>query len=319
MALAHGTLSQKAFSDAAETFGYTYTDLSVTPSAVDHDTPLFEGSLGFQSLPCGISLCVSDLKSLCDSQHDGVVERSLTIAVVLGDGTCDCQLGVDGRLVIEANTASVVSVSDAARMAGRYRAGQRARCLLVRARPEDFADETIAEQIESSLKATSVAHLPMSHRSMLLADELAAPSAQGGVGRLLAESCALELFARALMATQARSWPRQDKLSGRDYAKMLLVRDRMLANPGDNFTLDDLAREAAVSVSVLKAKFPLAFGQSVFSFLRDARLYRARQGLEQEGWTVSEAAYFAGYRHQSNFSSAFRRKFGMPPRDAMTR
>jgi AraC-like DNA-binding protein len=70
-----------------------------------------------------------------------------------------------------------------------------------------------------------------------------------------------------------------------------------------------------MSVSSLKAKFPLAVGQSVFGFLRSQRLERARRGLQYEGWTVKQAAYFVGYAHPSNFATAYRRKFGAAPRE----
>ena len=45
----------------------------------------------------------------------------------------------------------------------------------------------------------------------------------------------------------------------------------------------------------------------------------AHQGIEENGWTVSEAAYFAGFRHQSNFATAFRHKFGFAPSDLKAR
>ena len=75
----------------------------------------------------------------------------------------------------------------------------------------------------------------------------------------------------------------------------------------------DLARDAGVSVTTLKTKFNAAFGQSVVAFLRDVRLERAREGIVGEGWTVSQAAYLVGYKHQSSFSTAFHRKFGIWP------
>ncbi|WP_264625181.1 helix-turn-helix domain-containing protein [Candidatus Symbiopectobacterium sp. NZEC135] len=46
--------------------------------------------------------------------------------------------------------------------------------------------------------------------------------------------------------------------------------------------------------------------------LSEQRLMRARKGLESEGWTVK-----LGYQHPSNFSTAYRRKFGRCPRDVL--
>ena len=77
----------------------------------------------------------------------------------------------------------------------------------------------------------------------------------------------------------------------------------------------DLAREAGVSVTTLKTKFNAVFGQSVAAFLRDTRLATARVGIAEKGWTISQAAYLVGYKHQSSFSVAFRRKYGIWPSD----
>ncbi len=44
------------------------------------------------------------------------------------------------------------------------------------------------------------------------------------------------------------------------------------------------------------------------------RLLRARQALEQEGRSVGEAADIAGYTSAANFATAFKRHFGITPR-----
>jgi AraC-like DNA-binding protein len=43
-------------------------------------------------------------------------------------------------------------------------------------------------------------------------------------------------------------------------------------------------------------------------------LLRARQALEQEGRSVGEAADIAGYTSAANFATAFKRHFGITPR-----
>lgn len=313
MTAATTLVSPMSFSEAADTFGYRYTAMSTSAPVGDRTAPLFEGRLGLRSLPCGASLWSSDLRSLHDSTLESVADRSLTVAVMLGDHAADCETNSGSRLYIGGSDAAVISVADQVHLTGRYRAGQRSQCLLLRAQPEDFADAEVAEQMWSALKATAVKPLAMTHRTRLLARELAAPNTGGAVGRLLAESFALELLARALLSTSQDAESSPGRLTGRDYAKVLIVRDMIEASPSTNFTLEGLAREAGLSVSALKAKFPLAFGQSVFAFLRDVRMERARLGIEEEEWTASQAAYFVGYKHLSNFTIAFRRKFGVPP------
>ena len=59
-------------------------------------------------------------------------------------------------------------------------------------------------------------------------------------------------------------------------------------------------------------KFQAAYRQSVFSWLRERRLEVARQHLAQ-GWSVQQAAHFVGYRHATNFATAFRERYGVAP------
>ena len=315
MTFKSGAFSPDEFSSTAESFGYHYKDLAFTSSVGGRETPVFEGVLGLQSLPCGVSLCASDLMSRFDSEHRGAVDRSLTIVVLMDGDKADCTLGHHTQLFFGPPSASVVSVADHELLTGRYKAGQRSQCLLVRARPEDMSDDAVAEQVEARLGGTAVKPMAMSHRAMRLAEELVSPVSEGAVGRLLAESCALEFLARALQTDMEQEDSSAVRLSRQDYVKLLRVRDMLMSQPERNFTLGEIAGEAGMSVTVLKAKFSAVFGQPVFAFLRDVRMHRARDGLENKGWTVSQAAYFVGYRHPTNFSTAFRRKFGIAPKE----
>ncbi len=311
--------SQEAFSDTAHSFGYEYTDLRLASSSPDGNEPLFTGKLGFWSLPCGADLCVSDLTSLHDSEHEGTIGRSLTIAVTVESGVTDCAFNDTDRLHLLRNDAAIVSVADGARLASRIRAGDRSRCFLMRVHPDGLMDGQIAEDVDKTLNATSIKPLHLSPRVLALITELMGPASVGGAGRLLAESCALELLARALQADDSYHGFEQSRLTANDHAKVMTVRDRLLADPAAEVTLGDLAREAGMSLTALKSKFPAAFGVPVFSFLRDVRLQHAKKRMEDDGWTVSQAAFFVGYRHQSNFSTAFRRKFGIAPSDLRRR
>ena len=44
-----------------------------------------------------------------------------------------------------------------------------------------------------------------------------------------------------------------------------------------------------------------------------------RQSLEQDGLTVGQAALVAGYNSAANFATAYRKRFGMPPKLARGR
>ncbi|VFR19792.1 Transcriptional regulator AlcR in siderophore [Alcaligin] cluster [plant metagenome] len=67
-----------------------------------------------------------------------------------------------------------------------------------------------------------------------------------------------------------------------------------------------------MSSSTLRVKFQAAYHCSVFNWLRERRLEVAHQRLAR-GWSVQQAADFVGYRHATNFATAFRARYGVAP------
>lgn len=60
----------------------------------------------------------------------------------------------------------------------------------------------------------------------------------------------------------------------------------------------------------------MAFGTTVFDYLRRNRLLRARDALERDRCSIIAAAELAGYTSPANFATAYRRQFGMTPRQS---
>ena len=312
MTLERNPVSAQELEKKGEDLGYQHSHLSPRDTTAHPGDVVLDGTIRLQALPCGAKICASDVTYLTAAEHVGELPRSFTIVHIL-DGVASGELGSRNRLHVSAGCAATVSVADSAQLSDHCSAGQRSRSILVHSRPEDLADEQLADRLNAAIKCTGSAPMTVSTRSSALARELFAPSLDGDVGRLLAESCALELLARSLANVNRNGHDRTPSLSRQERARMLKVQELLIAAPDRAYRLCDLAREAGVGVTTLKTKFPLVTGKPVFEFLRDVRLARAHTGLENEGWTVAQAAHFVGYTHQSNFSTAFRRKFGVSP------
>ncbi|PIG93002.1 AraC family transcriptional regulator [Gloeocapsopsis sp. IPPAS B-1203] len=97
------------------------------------------------------------------------------------------------------------------------------------------------------------------------------------------------------------------------HAKEILL--QQLDNP---LSLIELARQVGLNDCTLKRGFRYCFGKTVFGYLHDYRLEQARHLLEQRRMNVSEIARSVGFANRSYFASAFRKKFGMNPRDYLT-
>lgn len=129
---------------------------------------------------------------------------------------------------------------------------------------------------------------------------------------LVLEGLALQLTGYGLPQPLQRAG-RKGRPSSQEQQRLEAVRQQLEFAPAEDYTLADLARRAAMSPSSLRDKFRTTYGTSVFGYLRTCRLTLARSYLEQ-GYSVQQAAHRSGYRHATNFATAFRRQFGISPR-----
>ncbi|MDZ8110287.1 MAG: AraC family transcriptional regulator [Nostoc sp. DedQUE12a] len=79
--------------------------------------------------------------------------------------------------------------------------------------------------------------------------------------------------------------------------------------------LSELAQQVDLSESTLQRGFQVQFGTTVFGYLTNQRMEQAHQLLQNRNLTVAEVANIVGYAHLGHFAAAFKRKFGMTPRE----
>lgn len=79
-------------------------------------------------------------------------------------------------------------------------------------------------------------------------------------------------------------------------------------------TVDDLAREAAMSTSTFHANFKAVTATPPQRYLQTIRLHKA-QAIIASGTSVAEAARQVGYESPSQFSREFKRLFGGTPKE----
>jgi AraC-like DNA-binding protein len=83
--------------------------------------------------------------------------------------------------------------------------------------------------------------------------------------------------------------------------------------PGKAWTVDELAREVALSRSALADRFTSLVGEPPMQYLTRWRLALAAQTLRAGREPVLRIAERAGYESEAAFSRAFKREFGVPP------
>ena len=84
-------------------------------------------------------------------------------------------------------------------------------------------------------------------------------------------------------------------------------------DPGRAWTVDELARQAALSRSAFAERFTLLVGESPMQYLLRWRLALAAQMLRTGTDAISRIAERSGYESEAAFNRAFKREFGLPP------
>jgi len=137
---------------------------------------------------------------------------------------------------------------------------------------------------------------------------------QGLTRSLYLEAKSIELIALYLDSAQPQSSPKSP-ISRDDRDRLQFAREILLQRLADPPSLVELARLAGLNDYKLKAGFRQVFGTTVFGYLRQQRLEKARQLLQAQEISVIEAAAAVGYSSQGHFASAFRKQFGINPKD----
>jgi AraC-like DNA-binding protein len=85
------------------------------------------------------------------------------------------------------------------------------------------------------------------------------------------------------------------------------------ANPVRDWTVDELAREVALSRSALAQRFADLVGEAPMRYLANWRMQLAKQMMREGARNIQEVATRVGYDSEAAFNRAFKRATGSPP------
>ncbi len=158
--------------------------------------------------------------------------------------------------------------------------------------------------------------LPVTGHIRQLAEQILRPppAMEGEVRALYRNSRALDIMCLACVALgeQSEAERARPRLAGMRRSER--VRDFLMANLDKALTIEDIAAEVGASVSSVQRQFKEHYRMTVFEFIRRERLALASAALEQDGISIAQAAYAAGYAGPSNFTTAFKKVYGVPPK-----
>lgn len=133
-----------------------------------------------------------------------------------------------------------------------------------------------------------------------------------GLHRLRLESQCIELAVEALSAIQLDRETAKF-LSARNLHCIARLDDLLHEDCVAGMNMTDIAHAVGSNPTSLQIMAKQAWGATVFERLRIIRMNKAHELLRQGG-SVADAATSAGYASATNFSTAFKRCFGVTPR-----
>jgi AraC-like DNA-binding protein len=78
-------------------------------------------------------------------------------------------------------------------------------------------------------------------------------------------------------------------------------------------TIQDLARQSAMSATKLKNAFRCLFGLPIYTYFQHARMEQAKEMLLSGQYRVKEIGAKVGYTNMSHFTAAYKKVHGILP------
>ena len=110
---------------------------------------------------------------------------------------------------------------------------------------------------------------------------------------------------------EERVLPTPDSYLSRTVAEIRLYMENHL---DEKLTIETLSRQFHISPTAFKSCFRRMYGQPVHRWLQSYRMDKAAELLQTSPMTVLQIAQSVGYEGASQFNSAFKRQFGVTPR-----
>ena len=177
--------------------------------------------------------------------------------------------------------------------------------------PECVLDYILSEKI-SAYQAQFVMRADMVvAASQLLESDFPGPLR---IGYGYAKSLELLVLSLTCMTDHIEQDGREGRtIHSRDLIRLEKVRDRLEREHVKPPTISELARDSAINDAKLMNLFKQQFGQTIIDFTQNLRMDEAKRLLETTDLSITEVAFEVGYEYSSNFTTAFKRRFGITP------
>jgi AraC-like DNA-binding protein len=157
-------------------------------------------------------------------------------------------------------------------------------------------------------------HVRGAHRLSTLVKLVREEALEERAGRDLVLARLIEvMLVEALRSIQSDTAP-AGLLRGLGDQRLAVVMREMHGDPARSWTMEQLAKTAALSRSAFFERFTRSVGVAPMEYLLSWRMALAKELLRRDDVSLAEVAERVGYSSASTFSTAFSRHVGQPPK-----
>ncbi|MBJ7437773.1 MAG: helix-turn-helix transcriptional regulator [Sphingopyxis sp.] len=178
---------------------------------------------------------------------------------------------------------------------------------------DDGLAETLGAQCDQLQLLRAVLYPALSR----LIIDFASTSDRPGILLVKAESLAVQIISEVLLNVplQGRVDASHTRLSDQDFKCLRAARQILLEQHAPPPTIEQLGRRIGMSGTKLKCGFRMLFGQTISQFANELRMSAAKEMLRKCDRPIAQVSAELGYEYQNSFTVAFRRRWGVLPKD----
>ncbi|MBB6066244.1 helix-turn-helix transcriptional regulator [Pseudoxanthomonas broegbernensis] len=294
---------------------------------LDDAEPLLEGHMFFlKELQPGLVLHCAQVRDLKDLDTQVMQHPGIKLSMLVGGasqfsfGTRRYHLGPQARPGAR-NRGALVSLAEPDMFHRQWRNGREERKVSITLKREwleaggfDCLEEYRGLERFKRQHLSEHEWIP-SPRVLAAAERILAPPPMvPALQALWMQSHCLEIVVEALgMIAGTRPPPRQNPRERQRMDRLVELLDSRVA---DDWSLQRIARHVGSNPTSLQRAFRGHAGTTIFEYQRQRRLHLAHAALSRDRVDVERAAAIAGYTSAANFATAFKRLFGVTPRQA---
>lgn len=291
----------------------------------EDDKTILRGHFSWKHFSTAMDLHSSDTVEVENHEVEAVLPPALTVCILL-EGKLECAFG-NLETALDATAGPKAYIWAYARpiqWRRKIQAGMRIRKVNISIEAEWFRNQIdkglfVDQEIDHLFENPFEIHqwIPSSKLTTLTSQVILQGQSDTLLHSIRRESKSLEILGEAFEHFAKGNQGTQPDEKQRTLSRAELVRDFIERQDMTRLNLAHISKELGFSVSSMQGSFKKAYEMTIMDYVRERCLIKAYEALDKDQVSIAEAAFIAGYNSPANFSTAFKRHFGVSPSEIL--